>query len=98
LPNIIWQKGTPRTEREAFARPRIGALQVCRLGALTPSAPAAKLKRDRRAIILDRHDNPKVNPASEETVRSHFKKAQAELETRNRTHTVSEAMRNLMII
>jgi LuxR family quorum sensing-dependent transcriptional regulator len=34
----------------------------------------------------------------EETVRSHFKKAQAKLGTRNRTHTVAEAMRDLIII
>ena len=34
----------------------------------------------------------------EETVRSHFKKAQAKLGTRNRTHTVAEAMRDLMIV
>jgi DNA-binding CsgD family transcriptional regulator len=34
----------------------------------------------------------------EETVRSHFKKAQAKLGTRNRTHTVAEAMRDLLII
>ena len=36
---VVGQKGKPRTEREALVRPRIGALQVCRLGALTPSAP-----------------------------------------------------------
>jgi DNA-binding CsgD family transcriptional regulator len=34
----------------------------------------------------------------EETVRSHFKKAQAKLGTRNRTHTVAEAMRDLIIL
>jgi len=34
----------------------------------------------------------------EETVRSHFKKAQAKLGTLNRTHTVAEAMRDLLII
>jgi len=34
----------------------------------------------------------------EETIRSHFKKAQAKLGTRNRTHTVAEAMRELLII
>jgi len=34
----------------------------------------------------------------EETVRSHFKKAQTKLGTRNRTHTVAEAMRDLLII
>jgi LuxR family quorum sensing-dependent transcriptional regulator len=34
----------------------------------------------------------------EETVSSHFKKAQAKLGTRNRTQTVAEAMRHLLII
>jgi DNA-binding CsgD family transcriptional regulator len=34
----------------------------------------------------------------DETVRSHFKKAQAKLGTRNRTHTVAEAMRELLIL
>jgi len=34
----------------------------------------------------------------EETVRSHFKKVQAKLGTRNRTHTVAEAIRELLII
>jgi LuxR family quorum sensing-dependent transcriptional regulator len=34
----------------------------------------------------------------EQTIRSHFKKAQAKLGTRNRTHTVAEAMRDLLII
>jgi DNA-binding CsgD family transcriptional regulator len=35
---------------------------------------------------------------SEETVRTHFKKAQVKLGTRNRMQTVSEAMRQLLII
>ena len=34
----------------------------------------------------------------EETVRSHFKKAQAKLGTRNRAHTVAQALRDLLII
>ena len=34
----------------------------------------------------------------DETVRSHFKKAQSKLGTRNRTHTVAEAMRELLIV
>jgi len=33
-----------------------------------------------------------------ETVRSHIKNAQAKLGTRNRTHTVAEAMRDLLIV
>jgi DNA-binding CsgD family transcriptional regulator len=35
---------------------------------------------------------------SEETVRSHFKNVQGKLGTRNRTHTVAEAMRSLLIV
>jgi DNA-binding CsgD family transcriptional regulator len=35
---------------------------------------------------------------AEETVRSHFKKAQAKLGTRNRMHTLAQAMRDLLII
>jgi DNA-binding CsgD family transcriptional regulator len=35
---------------------------------------------------------------AEETARSHFKKAQAKLGTRNRTHTVAQALRELLII
>jgi DNA-binding CsgD family transcriptional regulator len=34
----------------------------------------------------------------EETVRSHFKKAQAKLGIRNRMQTVTEAMRQLLIL
>ena len=33
-----------------------------------------------------------------ETVRSHFKKAETKLGTRNRTQTVAEAMRHLLIL
>ena len=33
-----------------------------------------------------------------ETVRSHFKKSQAKLRARNRTHAVAEAMRQLLIV
>ena len=37
-----------RSERESLAGPRTGALQVCRLGALTPSAPAPSQLRSAR--------------------------------------------------
>jgi len=43
-------------------------------------------------------ETAKLLGLGEETVRSHFKKAQAKLGTRNRTHTVAEAMRDLLII
>jgi DNA-binding CsgD family transcriptional regulator len=44
------------------------------------------------------HETAEALGLGEETVRSHFKKAQAKLGTRNRTHTVAEAMRDLLII
>jgi hypothetical protein len=36
--------------------------------------------------------------SAKKTVRSHFKKAQAKLGTRNRMHTLAQAMRDLLII
>ena len=44
------------------------------------------------------HETAQVLGLSEETVRSHFKKAQAKLGTHNRTHTVAQALRDLLII
>jgi DNA-binding CsgD family transcriptional regulator len=44
------------------------------------------------------HEIGKALSLGEETIRSHFKKPQAKLGTRNRTHTVVEAMRQLLII
>jgi LuxR family quorum sensing-dependent transcriptional regulator len=43
-------------------------------------------------------ETAKALGVSEETVRTHCKKAQAKLGTRNRTHTVAHAMRELLII
>jgi DNA-binding CsgD family transcriptional regulator len=42
-------------------------------------------------------ETAKALDLGEETVRSHFKKAQAKLGTRNRAHTIAEAMRDLLI-
>jgi LuxR family quorum sensing-dependent transcriptional regulator len=50
------------------------------------------------SIGLTLQETAKALGLGEETVRSHFKKAQAKLGTRNRTHTVAEAMRDLLII
>ena len=50
------------------------------------------------SIGLTLKETAKALGLGEETVRSHFKKAQAKLGTRNRTHTVAEAMRDLLII
>jgi len=43
-------------------------------------------------------ETAKALDLGEETVRSHLKKAQAKLATRNRVHTVAEAMRDLLIV
>jgi LuxR family quorum sensing-dependent transcriptional regulator len=50
------------------------------------------------SIGLTVQETAKALGLGEETVRSHFKKAQTKLGARNRTHTVAEAMRNLLII
>ena len=50
------------------------------------------------SIGLTLHETANALGLGVETVRSHFKKAQAKLATRNRTHTVAEAMRDLLII
>jgi LuxR family quorum sensing-dependent transcriptional regulator len=50
------------------------------------------------SIGLTLQETAKALGLGEETVRSHFKKAQAKLGTRNRTHTVAEALRELLII
>jgi DNA-binding CsgD family transcriptional regulator len=42
-------------------------------------------------------ETAKALGVGEETVRTHFKKAQAKLGTHNRTHTVAQAMRELLI-
>jgi LuxR family quorum sensing-dependent transcriptional regulator len=50
------------------------------------------------SIGLTVHETAQALGLGEETVRSHFKKAQIKLGARNRTHTVAEAMRSLLII
>jgi LuxR family quorum sensing-dependent transcriptional regulator len=62
---------------------------------LTPREQAV-LRQASTGLTLQ--ETAKALGLGEETVRSHFKKAQAKLGTRNRTHTVAEAMRELLII
>jgi LuxR family quorum sensing-dependent transcriptional regulator len=50
------------------------------------------------SIGLTVQETAKALGLGEETVRSHFKKAQVKLGARNRTHAVAEAMRGLLII
>jgi LuxR family quorum sensing-dependent transcriptional regulator len=62
---------------------------------LTPREQAV-LRQASNGMTLQ--ETAKALGLGEETVRSHFKKAQAKLGTRNRMHTLAEAMRALLII
>ena len=62
---------------------------------LTPRVPSV-LRYTSTGSTLE--ETAKVRGLGEETICTHFKKAQAKLGTRNRTHTVAEAMRHLLII
>jgi DNA-binding CsgD family transcriptional regulator len=61
---------------------------------LTPREQAV-LRQASNGMALE--ETARALGLGEETVRTHFKKAQAKLGTRNRTHIVAQAMRDLAI-
>ena len=69
-----------------------------RVGSRASLTPREQSVLRQASIGLTMQETAKALGLGEETVRSHFKKAQAKLGTRNRTHTVAEAMRDLLII
>ena len=69
-----------------------------RIGSRASLTPREQSVLRQSSIGLTLQETAKALGLGEETVRSHFKKAQAKLGTRNRTHTVAEAMRDLLII
>jgi LuxR family quorum sensing-dependent transcriptional regulator len=69
-----------------------------RVGFRTHLTPREQSVLRQASIGLTMQETAKALGLGEETVRSHFKKAQSKLGTRNRTHTVAEAMRELLII
>jgi DNA-binding CsgD family transcriptional regulator len=69
-----------------------------RVGSRASLTPREQSVLRQASVGLTLEETAKVLGLGEETVRSHFKKAQAKLGTRNRMHTVAEAMRNLLII
>ena len=71
---------------------------VKRVGSNAGLTPREQAVLRHASIGQTLQETAKALGLGEETVRSHFKKAQAKLGTRNRTHTVAEAMRDLMII
>ena len=77
---------------------RLVGNDVKRVGSNAGLTPREQAVLRQASIGLTLQETAKALGLGEETVRSHFKKAQAKLGTRNRTHTVAEAMRDLMII
>jgi DNA-binding CsgD family transcriptional regulator len=71
---------------------------VKRIGSNAGLTPREQAVLRQASIGESVQETAKALGIGEETVRSHFKKAQAKLGTRNRTHTVAEAMRDLMIV
>ena len=69
-----------------------------RVGSRAGLTPREQAVLRQASIGLTLQETAKALGLGEETVRSHFKKAQAKLGTRNRTHAVAEAMRELLII
>ena len=80
-----------RLERLVGADPKRVGSRAC----LTPREQSV-LRHASTGLTVQ--ETAKALGLGEETVRSHFKKAQVKLGTRNRTHTVAEAMRHLLII
>jgi DNA-binding CsgD family transcriptional regulator len=69
-----------------------------RVGSRASLTPREQSVLRQASIGLTLAETAKALGLGEETVRSHLKKAQAKLGTRNRTHTVAEAMRDLLIM
>jgi DNA-binding CsgD family transcriptional regulator len=71
---------------------------VKRVGSRACLTPREQGVLRQASIGLTVQETAKALGLGEETVRSHFKKAQVKLGARNRTHAVAEAMRGLLII
>jgi LuxR family quorum sensing-dependent transcriptional regulator len=77
---------------------RLVGQDVKRVGSNSDLTPREQAVLRQVSIGLTLHETAKALGLGDETIRSHFKKAQVKLGTRNRTHTVAEAMRELLII
>jgi len=71
---------------------------VKRVGSNAGLTPREQSVLRQASIGLTLRETAQALGVGEETVRSHFKKAQAKLGTRNRVQTVAEALRDLVII
>ena len=76
---------------------RLAGDDARRVGSLACLTPREQSVLRHASIGQTLQETAKALGLGEETVRSHFKKAQAKLGTRNRTHTVAVAMRDLLI-
>ena len=77
---------------------RLVGADIGRVGSNSGLTPREQAVLRQASIGQTLQETAQALGLGEETVRSHFKKAQAKLGTRNRTHTVAEAMRDLLII
>jgi LuxR family quorum sensing-dependent transcriptional regulator len=77
---------------------RLVGADIGRVGSNSGLTPREQAVLRQASIGQSLQETAQALGLGEETVRSHFKKAQAKLGTRNRTHTVAEAMRDLIIV
>jgi DNA-binding CsgD family transcriptional regulator len=91
LLNMAASAAAVRLERLVGADPR-------RVGSRARLTPREQSVLRHASTGLTVQETAKALSLGEETVRSHFKKAKVKLGTRNRTQTVAEAMRQLLII
>jgi LuxR family quorum sensing-dependent transcriptional regulator len=82
----------------AIRMERLVGDDVKRVGSLACLTPREQSVLRHASIGMTLRETAKSLGLGEETVRSHFKKAQIKLGAHNRTHAVAQAMRNLLIV
>jgi LuxR family quorum sensing-dependent transcriptional regulator len=105
-PTVLSNSFTQEARGLLFMAATAAAVRLERLIGEDVTRVGSRTRLTARELSILRHGSDgkslqeiaKALGVGEETVRSHFKKAQAKLGTRNRTHTVAEAMRQLLII
>jgi LuxR family quorum sensing-dependent transcriptional regulator len=105
-PRILDQGFTGQTRGLLYMAASAAAVRLERLTGADVKRVGSRASLTPRELCVLRHASDgrtmqeiaKALGLGVETIRSHFKKAEAKLATRNRTHTVAEAMRQLLII
>jgi LuxR family quorum sensing-dependent transcriptional regulator len=103
-PRLLGHSFTPQARGLLYMAAGAAAVRLERLVGNDVKRVRSSLTSRERAVLRHASAGLAVEEIAEtlhlggETVRSHFKKAQAKLGTRNRIHTVAEAMRDLLIV